>query len=167
MTPGYWYQPAIEQHYLIGCQGLKKKALASGVAPADLRDISGMIIDPRFYDTEPIDRDQLLTSLGLDPSLPTGVISFGSQGTVNVLKSAKRIAEANIPVNLICLCGHNEKLLGVRSGWSLPVREVRASVGAGFILPLTGNIRRMPGLSTTPAAHAIDLDADGNVVGLS
>jgi formate--tetrahydrofolate ligase len=62
---------------------------------------------------------------------------------------------------------HDEKILGVPKGWVLPIREVRASVGAGYIMPLTGTIRRMPGLSARPAAHAIDLDADGNVVGLS
>ena len=62
---------------------------------------------------------------------------------------------------------HNEKLVGVPKGWVLPVREVRASIGAGYILPLTGTIRRMPGLGAEPAAHRIDLDADGNVVGLS
>ena len=58
-------------------------------------------------------------------------------------------------------------LLGAPKGWTLPVREVRASVGAGFIYPLCGEMRTMPGLSVTPAATRIDIDENGEVVGLS
>ena len=59
------------------------------------------------------------------------------------------------------------KLSGAPTGWTLPVREVRASVGAGFIYPICGDMRTMPGLGTQPAATRIDIDADGNIVGLS
>ncbi len=58
-------------------------------------------------------------------------------------------------------------LLGAPTGWRLPVREVRASVGAGFIYPLCGDMRTMPGLSSAPAAERIDLDENGEIVGLS
>jgi formate--tetrahydrofolate ligase len=58
-------------------------------------------------------------------------------------------------------------LKGAPTGWTLPVREVRASVGAGFIYPICGDMRTMPGLGTHPAAHEIDLDDDGEIVGLS
>ncbi len=61
----------------------------------------------------------------------------------------------------------NPSLKGAPTGWTLPVREVRASVGAGFVYPICGDMRTMPGLGATPAAHHIDIDADGNVVGLS
>jgi len=47
------------------------------------------------------------------------------------------------------------------------VREVRASVGAGFVYPICGEIRTMPGLGTNPAAARIDLDENGEIVGLS
>jgi formate--tetrahydrofolate ligase len=57
-------------------------------------------------------------------------------------------------------------LKGAPTGWRLPVREVRASVGAGFIYPICGDMRTMPGLGAHPNAHQIDLDADGNVVNL-
>ena len=46
------------------------------------------------------------------------------------------------------------------------MREVRASVGAGFIYPICGDMRTMPGLAGKPAAISIDLDDDGNIVGL-
>ncbi|MFL6122043.1 formate--tetrahydrofolate ligase [Actinophytocola sp.] len=58
-------------------------------------------------------------------------------------------------------------LLGAPTGWTLPVREVRASVGAGFVYPICGDMRTMPGLGASPAATRIDLDADGQIVGLS
>ncbi len=58
-------------------------------------------------------------------------------------------------------------LKGAPTGWTLPVRRVRASVGAGFIYPICGDMRTMPGLSITPAAHNMDIDEHGQVVGLS
>jgi formate--tetrahydrofolate ligase len=58
-------------------------------------------------------------------------------------------------------------LKGAPTGWTLPVREVRASVGAGFIYPVCGEMRTMPGLGTKPAAAIIDFDENGEIVGLS
>ncbi|HLN11974.1 MAG TPA: formate--tetrahydrofolate ligase, partial [bacterium] len=57
-------------------------------------------------------------------------------------------------------------LKGAPTGWTLPVREVRASVGAGFIYPICGDMRTMPGLSSHPAAERMDVDEHGNVLGL-
>ena len=57
-------------------------------------------------------------------------------------------------------------LKGAPSGWTLPVREVRASVGAGFVYPICGDVRTMPGLSASPAAEGIDIDENGELVGL-
>ena len=61
---------------------------------------------------------------------------------------------------------HDASLKGAPTGFRLPVREVRASVGAGFIYPICGDMRTMPGLAGHPAAASIDLDDDGNIVGL-
>jgi formate--tetrahydrofolate ligase len=58
-------------------------------------------------------------------------------------------------------------LKGAPTGWRLPVREVRASVGAGFIYAISGDMRTMPGLSSHPAAERIDIDENGEIVGLS
>jgi formate--tetrahydrofolate ligase len=58
-------------------------------------------------------------------------------------------------------------LKGAPTGWTLPVREVRASVGAGFIYPICGDMRTMPGLGAKPAATRIDIDKHGEIVGLS
>lgn len=58
-------------------------------------------------------------------------------------------------------------LKGAPTGWVLPVREARASVGAGFIYPICGDMRTMPGLGAHPAATRIDIDSRGEIVGLS
>lgn len=60
----------------------------------------------------------------------------------------------------------NPRLLGRPRGWQLTVREMRASVGAGFLVALAGKIMTMPGLPRIPAAEKIDIDEAGNVVGL-
>jgi len=61
---------------------------------------------------------------------------------------------------------HDPALKGAPTGFTLPIREVRASVGAGFIYPLCGEMRTMPGLPSVPAFMGIDLDEAGEVVGL-
>jgi formyltetrahydrofolate synthetase len=61
---------------------------------------------------------------------------------------------------------HDPKLKGAPKGFVMPVREVRASVGAGFIYPITGTMRTMPGLGTKPAYMSVDIDEKGEVVGL-
>ncbi len=61
---------------------------------------------------------------------------------------------------------HDPTLKGAPSGFTLPVREVRASVGAGFIYPLCGEMRTMPGLPSKAAFMDVDIDEDGRVIGL-
>ncbi len=61
---------------------------------------------------------------------------------------------------------HDPSLKGAPSGFTVPVREVRASVGAGFIYPLLGTMRTMPGLGTKPAYLNVDIKEDGSIVGL-
>ena len=61
---------------------------------------------------------------------------------------------------------HDPKLKGAPTGFTFPVVDVRAAVGAGFIYPLAGEIRTMPGLPTHPAAENVDIDEDGRIVGL-
>ncbi|HRH43768.1 MAG TPA: formate--tetrahydrofolate ligase [Pyrinomonadaceae bacterium] len=61
---------------------------------------------------------------------------------------------------------HDANLKGAPTGFTLPIREVRASVGAGFIYPICGDMRTMPALPAHPAAEKIDIDENGNVVGL-
>ena len=61
---------------------------------------------------------------------------------------------------------HDPALKGAPTGFTLPVREVHASVGAGFIYPLAGSMSTMPGLATHPAFMGIDIDENGEITGL-
>jgi formyltetrahydrofolate synthetase len=63
---------------------------------------------------------------------------------------------------------HDPNLKGAPSGFTVPVRDIRASVGAGFLYPLLGTMSTMPGLSTRPGYYDIDLDTEtGRIIGLS
>ena len=86
------------------------------------------------------------------------------------IKSYEENGFGNLP---ICMAkthlsiSDDPALKNAPSGYTLTVREVRASVGAGFIYPILGEMRTMPGLGTRPVFMNIDIDDDGNVVGLS
>jgi methylenetetrahydrofolate dehydrogenase (NADP+)/methenyltetrahydrofolate cyclohydrolase/formyltetrahydrofolate synthetase/formate--tetrahydrofolate ligase len=85
------------------------------------------------------------------------------------IKSYEDSGFGNLP---ICMAkthlsiSHDPGLKNAPSGFTVPVREVRASVGAGFIYPLLGQMRTMPGLGSKPAYMNVDIDEDGQVVGL-
>jgi methylenetetrahydrofolate dehydrogenase (NADP+)/methenyltetrahydrofolate cyclohydrolase/formyltetrahydrofolate synthetase/formate--tetrahydrofolate ligase len=100
---------------------------------------------------------------------------YGASGIELSAKAKKQIAgyEENGFGNLpICMAkthlsiSHDPNLKGAPTGYVMPVREVRASVGAGFIYPIIGAMRTMPGLGTKPAYMNVDVDEEGNVVGL-
>ena len=60
----------------------------------------------------------------------------------------------------------NAKLIGRPAGFTITVREIEIAAGAGFLVPITGNMMRMPGLPATPAAEHIDIDENGKISGL-
>lgn len=63
---------------------------------------------------------------------------------------------------------HDPNLKGAPTGFTVPIRDVRVSCGAGFVFPLLGDINTMPGLPTRPAYYGIDIDTEtGSIVGLS
>lgn len=61
---------------------------------------------------------------------------------------------------------HDPKLKGRPTGFTFPIRDVRVSVGAGFVYPLAGEIMTMPGLGRHPGGAEIDIDEAGNIVGM-
>jgi len=61
---------------------------------------------------------------------------------------------------------HDPNLKGRPTGWKLPVRDVRPAVGAGFVYPLCGEMKTMPGLPSEPAGNRVDLDENGRIMGL-
>ena len=99
---------------------------------------------------------------------------YGADGvnfTADAEKSIKEIEELgkDMPV---CIAktqyslSDNEKALGRPTGFTITVREVKISAGAGFIVALTGSIMTMPGLPKVPAANNIDVTEDGKILGL-
>lgn len=87
----------------------------------------------------------------------------------NQIRTYEKAGFGNLP---ICMAkthlslSHDPRVKGVPEAYTFPIREVRASVGAGFIYPLAGEMRTMPGLPATPAFMNVDIDEDGRVVGL-
>ena len=85
------------------------------------------------------------------------------------IASYEKAGLSNLP---ICMAkthlslSHDPALKGVPRGFTVPVREVRASAGAGFLYPILGTMRTMPGLPSVPAFVNIDLDENGEVVGM-
>ena len=60
----------------------------------------------------------------------------------------------------------NPDLIGRPTGFNITVREIEIAAGAGFLVPITGDMMRMPGLPAHPASENIDIDEEGNITGL-
>jgi len=85
------------------------------------------------------------------------------------LKKINDLGLNNLPV---CIAktqkslSDNPKLLGRPANFVVTVREIEIAAGAGFVIPITGNIMRMPGLPAKPAAEQINIDENGKISGL-
>ena len=87
----------------------------------------------------------------------------------NQLKRFESLGYGKLP---ICMAktqkslSDNEKLIGRPENFDIHIREFEIATGAGFIIPIAGNMLRMPGLPVTPSAEKIEMDVDGKIVGL-
>jgi methylenetetrahydrofolate dehydrogenase (NADP+)/methenyltetrahydrofolate cyclohydrolase/formyltetrahydrofolate synthetase len=101
---------------------------------------------------------------------------YGADGVEYSEKAEEQIADYNrLGFNKLPMCmakthlslSHDPALKGQPKGFILPIREIRASVGAGFLYPLVGEMSTMPGLPTRPVFYDVDLDLEtGKVLGL-
>lgn len=97
----------------------------------------------------------------------------GVEFTSEAKKQIADIAALGLDNMPICMAktqysfSDNPDLLGAPTGFTVTVREVKVSAGAGFIVALTGEIMTMPGLPRVPAANGMDITADGEIIGLS
>jgi len=97
-----------------------------------------------------------------------GTVTFAPKARLNI-KRVKRLGLEKMP---ICMAktqsslSDNPKLLGRPMGFELTVREIEIAAGAGFIIPILGNMLRMPGLPSVPSAERIDIDENGQITGL-
>ncbi|TCO76403.1 formate--tetrahydrofolate ligase [Marinisporobacter balticus] len=100
---------------------------------------------------------------------------YGGNGVVftgPAKKQIKKLEELELDKLPICMAktqyslSDNASLLGAPKDFEITVREVKISAGAGFIVCLTGDVMTMPGLPKVPSANKMDIDEDGNIVGL-
>ena len=140
-----------------GAVELAEMVVSAAETPSDFRHL---------YELEQPLRDKIETiatriygasSVHYEPRARRQLDSFEAQGLGNL-----PICMAKTHLSL----SHDPQLKGAPAGFELPVRELRASVGAGFITPLCGDVRTMPGLSAHPAAENVDIDENGEITGL-
>jgi len=100
---------------------------------------------------------------------------YGAEGvdySTQAERDLRRISRLELEKLPICIAktqkslSDNAKLLGRPSGFRIYIREVEIAAGAGFLVPISGNMMRMPGLPAEPAANHIDIDEAGNISGL-
>ena len=107
--PHFWIER--ESEYLIcGTDRGVAQAVALGHRREKVFRTSGMVLNPSFYDSPAVDRRAERQKLGLDPDLPTALVLFGGHGSQAMLTIAKRLHASPANMQIIFICGHNEKL---------------------------------------------------------
>lgn len=107
--PHFWIEKECES-VIVGSERAQAQAIATGIAPEQVYKTSGMILKPRFYEKIDIDRAAERNRLGLKAQCPTGIVLFGGHGSRAMLEITKRLDAADSGVQLILMCGHNQKL---------------------------------------------------------
>ena len=158
--PRFWIEPLEQQYLICGTERAVEQARAMGKQQSHIFATSGMILRPDFYRPDNTDPVALRRELGLQPNLPTGILLFGGFGSKVMYDIVERLDAARVPVQLIVICGRNDKLAEkFRSrSWNLPLhvlgftKEVhRLMSAADFLIgkPGPGSIaeamvRRLP-----------------------
>ena len=145
--PRFWIEPSENQYVICGSEKAVQQARAIGKDQAHIFPTSGMILRPDFYVLDRIDPVELRRELGLREGVTTGMLLFGGFGSKVMYDIVKRLDEANLPVQLIVICGRNERLgqqLKART-WALPMHVVgftkevhRLMRGADFLIGKPG-----------------------------
>lgn len=106
--PSFWIE---RQKQIFICGTDRAVAQVREISPeSTAHRVSGMILNPKFYDVAPADRAAERRELGLDPTKPTGLVLFGGMGSDKMENILKRIDESSLDVQLVLICGKNEKL---------------------------------------------------------
>ena len=107
--PHFWIEP--ESEYIIaGTERARQQALTIGHPDSHIFRTSGMILKPRFYEKATVDRIAEQQRVGLEPDCPTGIVLFGGHGSRMMVDITRKLNEAGSGVQLILICGHNQKL---------------------------------------------------------
>ncbi len=115
IPPHFWIEPQ-EQYLICGTDRAVEQARSLGHGDNRIFQTSGMILHPRFYQPIACDRRAERERRGLDPNLPTGLVLFGGQGSDTMLEIAERLDAAPLDLQLIFICGRNEKLAAALRG---------------------------------------------------
>lgn len=107
--PHFWIEEE-SQYIICGTDRAKQQALSMGHPGDEVFQTSGMILKPNFYDKPVLERCLEREKLGLDPNLPTAVVLFGGHGSRAMVDIAQLLDQSESNLQLIMLCGHNQKL---------------------------------------------------------
>lgn len=108
--PHFWMEP--ESEYLIcGTELAEQQALKLGRDRDHVFRASGMVMKPHFYEKRTVNRVSERKKLALDPNLPTGIVLFGGHGSGTMIDIVKRLDRGKSELQLILICGKNQKLL--------------------------------------------------------
>jgi UDP-N-acetylglucosamine:LPS N-acetylglucosamine transferase len=107
--PHSWFEPQ-DQHVICGFDRAAEQALDFVPDPSRISRVSGMVVNPRFFDPITEDRSAARRSLGLDPDVPTVLVFFGGSGSGRMLDIARKVAASGKRVQLVMLCGGNTKV---------------------------------------------------------
>ena len=120
--PRFWLERQ-EQFFICGCERAVAQACSLGLRADQVYKTSGMILHPKFYQPITLDRSSERQRLGLDPDLPTGLLMFGGQGSSVMVKIVKKLGAPNLNLQLILICGHNERLAAELRGIQTGLRK--------------------------------------------
>jgi Glycosyltransferase family 28 C-terminal domain len=107
--PHFWIERQ-PQFLVCGSDRAVAQARELGHTASEIFQASGMILHPRFYESPVEDRMAERVRLGLRPELPTGLVLFGGHGSKAMLDIANRLDQSGLELQLILICGRNEKL---------------------------------------------------------
>ena len=124
--PHFWIEPKSE-YIIVGTERARQQALTMGHPADHIFQTSGMILKPRFYEKTTVDRVAERKRLGLEPDCRTGIVLFGGYGSRVMVDITRKVNEAGSGVQLILICGHNQKLATKLK--SLQTRKPLAVVG--------------------------------------
>lgn len=108
--PRFWIEPVKNQVVIAGTEKAVEQARAFGKDDAHVFGVSGMVLRPEFYQESAVDAAAVKRELGLREDLPTAMVLFGGFGSKVMYEIAEKIDAARLPVQLILICGKNEKL---------------------------------------------------------
>ncbi len=156
--PHFWMERQ-DQYFVCGSDKAIAQAKALGHADGKVFRASGMILHPRFYEQPISDRVAERLRLGLRPDRPTGLVLFGGQGSKTMKELADRLDRPGLRLQLIFICGKNEKLARAlrERHWRVPVFVEGYTTRVNYYMQLADFFIGKPGPGSISEALAMKL----------